>query len=145
MFVNRDFVLGALLLLLLGCGKGTHDPNQGPGAIAVGESVPVVDPADLKALRQLWDKHGGGTTTDATKKVCKPGADIPAIEFPLSQIWLLDQMEHKRMAPWMKNGKPDDAVFRAIATIPMTGIGVGHPTNGFPFDADEFFRRLGNL
>jgi hypothetical protein len=59
-------------------------------------------------------------------------------------IWLINETEKQRIAPWMKDGQPEDAVFRVAAKIPMNGMGVGIPHQSFPFDVDEFFRRLDN-
>jgi hypothetical protein len=43
---------------------------------------------------------------------------------------------------YFHEGKPDDAVFKTLATIPMTGIHQGMPP--FPFDLDELTRLIEN-
>ena len=41
------------------------------------------------------------------------------------------------ISPWLHGGKPDDAVFKVIATLPMIGLQLGTPRQGLPFDAEE--------
>ena len=43
----------------------------------------------------------------------------------------------KVISPWLHEGKPDDAVFKVVATVPMTGLQLGVPSGGFPVDAEE--------
>jgi hypothetical protein len=44
------------------------------------------------------------------------------------------------LLPWLHDGKPEDAVFKVLATIPMNGLPPGG-RKGLPFDVEEF-RRL---
>jgi hypothetical protein len=46
------------------------------------------------------------------------------------------------ISPWLHDGKPEDAVFKVLATMPMTGLPPGG-RQGLPFDVKEF-RRLIN-
>jgi hypothetical protein len=143
---NRVFALVVLLSGLLAAGSQgpqarSRDSDQGPAAFKLGEPVPKVDPVDLKAFWQAKQKFGG-INSDIAKKVCKPGADFDALDFRADMIWLINETEKQRLTPWMKNDQPDDAVFRVAAKIPMKGMGVGIQTRGFPFDIDDFFRRV---
>jgi hypothetical protein len=146
---QRAFALVVLfsgILLAPGAQKPQARPqaaDQGPAAFKPGEAVPKVEPVDLKAFWQAKQKLGG-INADIAKKVCKPGADLGALDFRADMIWLINETEKERIAPWMKDGQPDDAVFRVAAKIPMNGMGVGTPHQSFPFDVDEFFRRLHN-
>jgi len=113
-----------------------------------GEPVPEVDLDDLRAIRELYQEaqkahpdQNFGIEFDLMKNVCKPGADVQAIWYRMSQAWVLSQVAKEQLAPWTKEGEIDDAVYRTIATIPMEWIGRGQ-RQGLPFDADEFFRRL---
>jgi hypothetical protein len=43
----------------------------------------------------------------------------------------------------MQNGKPTDAVFKAFAIVPMSGLRRGDPPHEWPpFDVDELFRLI---
>jgi hypothetical protein len=92
--------------------------------------VPVVDPADLKVVWELQDKsqkkHPGqnsGIDMRFCKNICSPGADVIAIwhrSCQLSGLGFLCAAAGK-IFPWLKDGKPDDAVFNILATMPLTG------------------------
>ena len=56
-------------------------------------------------------------------------------------IWVLSRFAQDQLAPWVRNEEVSDAVFRTMATIPMEWIGHAE-REGFPFDIEEFFRRL---
>jgi len=113
-----------------------------------GEPVPDVDPEDLKTIWQLardvQARHPGqnvATGLELVKAVCKPGANVQAVGYRSSMIWLLNQFGQERLAPWVKDEQVSDAVFRTMATIPMEWV--GHtPREGLPFDVEEFFSRL---
>jgi hypothetical protein len=113
-----------------------------------GEPVPEADPDDLKTLWQqthdLQARHPGQNVAiclDLMKTMFKPGANAEAIFYRSSMIWLLHQFAQEQLYPWVKGEQVSDAVFRTIATIPMEWI--RHTKHeGFPFDVEEFFRRL---
>jgi hypothetical protein len=46
------------------------------------------------------------------------------------------------ISPWLHEGEPDDAVFKVVATVPMIGLQVGTPRQGFPFDAEELIKLI---
>ena len=43
--------------------------------------------------------------------------------------------------PWLHDGKPDDAVFKALAVVPMTKMPPGG-REGLPFDVEELIRLI---
>jgi hypothetical protein len=48
----------------------------------------------------------------------------------------------EQIAPWIKDGQPNERVFWELARFPVEWMGVGVPQKAMPFDADEFFHRL---
>ena len=64
---------------------------------------------------------------DYFRRVCSPGANVGAVWYRLS---ILEMLRHVSEAtgtslPWPREGKPGDAVFKALATVPMTGLPQG--------------------
>jgi hypothetical protein len=56
-------------------------------------------------------------------------------------IWVLNQFAQEQLAPWIKDEEVSDAVFEAMATIPMEWV--GHTElEGLPCDVEKFFRRF---
>jgi hypothetical protein len=113
-----------------------------------GEPVPEVDPQDLKTIRQLGRdlqaRQSGqqiATGFDLMKAICKPGANVYAVWYRSSMIWVLNQFAQEQLAPWVKDEQVSDVVFQTMATIPMEWIGHAE-REGLPFDVEEFFRRL---
>ena len=111
-----------------------------------GEAVPEVDPEDLKTLwqeqQELQGRHPGKQVAmgrDLAEQICKPGADIPALGYRASMLWLLSQIARERFEPFTKDGQPIDAAFRAAAKVPVEWMGEGFTTKA-PFDVDEFLR-----
>jgi len=113
-----------------------------------GEPVAEVDPDDLKTFwqetRKLYARAPGqsvGMTSEAIKTFCKPGVNPEAVWYRSTMIWALNRFAQDQLAPWVNDEEFADAVFRTMAMIPMEWIG---PTDqeGFPFDVEEFFRRL---
>lgn len=113
-----------------------------------GESVPEIDPDDLKTfwqeVRNLQARHHSqhvGIGDEVIKAICKPGANAEAVWYRSSMIWVLNQLPQEQVAPWVKDEEVSDAVFLTMATIPMEWV--GHTEReGLPFDIEEFFRRL---
>jgi hypothetical protein len=114
--------------------------------------VPAVDPKDIKTV---WEKSrdlekrkpagqlrasAGATGVACLKRICKPGADVMAVSYRAGMIEMFRYAAPELMDPLL----PDklDVVFLAAAEIPMEWIGVGVPRQGFPFDADDFIRRV---
>src|SRR5215469_15792717 len=113
-----------------------------------GDPVADVDPEDLKTMwqrvRDLIETgpgQGFGMTCNTLDAFCKPGANAEAVWYRSTMIWVLSRFAQDQLAPWVRNEEVSDAVFRTMATIPMEWI--GHTEReGFPFDIEEFFRRL---
>ncbi len=112
-----------------------------------GDSVPEVDPDDLKAIWQmchdLQAQHTNGSAIDIElmQQACKPGADVLATWYRSSGIWMLTRFAEQRLAPWLRDGEIADPVFRTMASIPMQWIG-SEVTQSPPMDVEDFFRRL---
>jgi len=131
-----------------GIKKFTPEPMPAPkfGGEA-GEPVPEVDPDDLKAIWKITEEAQAGPNigraigADAMKQVCKPEANVEATFYRSGFIWMLRQLAPEQLSPWLTEGQVADSVFRAMASIPMEWIGSG-VRQGFPFDTEEFFRRL---
>lgn len=112
-----------------------------------GESVPEVDPDDLKAIWQIGEElqanHSAAKAVgvEVMKQACKPGANIEATWYRSSVIWVLTQVAQQQLAPWLRDGKVVDPVFRVMASIPMEWVG-SEVKQGLPFNVEEFLRRL---
>jgi hypothetical protein len=113
---------------------------------AADEPVPQVDASDVKAV---WDMQqdvkkshpagGGATGVEVFKAHCKPGANISAITYRANMIWMLQHVSPEIIDPLIQEKL--DAVFLAAAEIPMEWIGE-NGRKGFPFDPDDFVRRV---
>jgi len=109
-------------------------------AYAAGQPVPAVDPADIKAARELARRADTRKTTEGAVgidvrlfvEVCSPGANIPAIALRGTLISLLLHLE--LLNPWLRGEDLDGAVYRVAADFPIAGI--EH------FNAAEFLARL---
>jgi hypothetical protein len=112
------------------------------------ESVPQVDPVDIKAVWQVYQdvqaRNPGQQVAvgmGVLEHYCSKGANINAVAYRTGFLSLM--VAHAaEMAPWIKDGQPDEALFRAIAETPMEWIAVGVVRQGPPFSEEEFMRRL---
>jgi hypothetical protein len=93
--------------------------------------IPIVDPADIKALWQqskdleAQPRQPGSMLIINRKAVaCSSGADIASVVYRLGMLELANTAMGLNF-PVTLNGKPTDAVFKAFATIPMLGIHEG--------------------
>ena len=109
--------------------------------------IPPVDPADLKALWQQFkdleaQPHQPGVMTMISRQAaaCSPNADITSVMYRLGMLDLATKAMGLNF-PVTPDGKPTDAVFKAFATIPMTGIPPGGG-NGMPFDMYELVKTI---
>lgn len=114
-----------------------------------GDPVPEVNPDDLKALwrlhREVEAQHPGQQVAigdELAKHYCKPGTDIQVIGYRLGLLSLLKLIAPDKIAPWLRDSQPDDALFRAAAVMPLQWPEVGVVRDGFPFDIDDFFRTV---
>ena len=118
--------------------------------------IPAVEPADLKSawamseelkkdLAKVIPNQHVGISFDCCKRVCSPGADVGAVWYRVSMIGLLQMMSKEAGEPALSgltDGKPSDAVFKALATLPMTGMNPGVAHDGLPFDPEELVRLI---
>jgi hypothetical protein len=101
--------------------------------------VPTVDPADL---RRVWEQqegfqasHPGEQAVVDTRGACGPGGDLQAVGFRLAALGMM-----RLIHAWPSNTRLPDALFKALAIIPMTGMAPGVPQQNLPFDLDELLR-----
>ena len=60
----------------------------------------------------------------------------------LRALQMLSGASGALISPWLHDGKPDDAVFKVVATVPMVGLPPSTPRHGFPFDAEELIELI---
>jgi hypothetical protein len=111
-----------------------------------GTPVPEVDPLDIKSLweygqdvRRRHPEGGVCTGMSVLENLCQPGAEVKAVVYRANKIGILQMVAPEIMEPLIQEKL--FAVCQTAATIPMTWIGLG-VHNGFPFDPDEFIRRV---
>jgi hypothetical protein len=101
--------------------------------------VPAVDPADLRRVWELQEgfqaSHPGERRQMDIRGVCDPAADFQAVGFRIAMLGLM-----RKIHEWPPNTRPPDALFNALAIIPMTGMAAGVPQQNLPFDLDELLR-----
>ena len=123
----------------------------GDGPISENKPVAAVAPADLKSVWAMQDdvqaRSPGQQVTisvDLWKSACSAGADVRAVFFRVSMLRMLQMLSGSGglISPWLHDGKPDDAVFKVVATLPMIGLQLGTPRQGFPFDAEELIKLI---
>ena len=125
-----------------------HDSDAKGLSFLMADQIPTADPEDLKAL---WNfnpaKESGlkmppkpGTAYGVS---CLParfrGLDVPTIHYRL--MWLtmfIGQIDF----PNFRETKPDDAVFKAFAMVPMAGL--NQHKGPLPYDLDELTRLIEN-
>ncbi|HKV79547.1 MAG TPA: hypothetical protein VJP02_15470 [Candidatus Sulfotelmatobacter sp.] len=116
-----------------------------------GEPVPAVDPENVKTVWQIGRdaqaSNGCGVAIgiDLIKQACKPGDNIEAVSYRSTLIWLMSQIAPEDLGRFMRDGQPDDAVFRAAAKVPAEWMGVGIVRKGPPFDVNEFLKLCGDV
>jgi hypothetical protein len=49
------------------------------------------------------------------------------------------------ISPWLHHGKPDDAIFMVVATIPMVRMQPGVRRGTLPFDVEELIRQIAKV
>lgn len=137
-------------------GKMITDPNisieKAREALTgkIGEFAPVVEPADIK---KLWnygveqDKKRPNRGQVATGmgiviSLCGPEADLTAVCFRARMLGMVAKFTTD-LAPFLKDGQPDDRVFSVFATAPMKyWEAPGVVSEGLPFDTTEVLARL---
>lgn len=111
-----------------------------------GEPVPQVDPSDMKALWSLWEdsrkthpEGGAMIGMSLMRALCKPGANVAAVNYRANKIEMLRHILPDIMEPLIQDKL--EGVLKAASEIPMKWIGatVHH---GWTFDPDDFVRRV---
>jgi hypothetical protein len=125
--------------------NGLPDPPRFGGKL--GEPVPAVDPEDVETVWRIA-REGEANNSKAVgfelfKHACKPGTDVQAVFYRSTLIWLVSRSVPEQLARFMREGQPNDAVFRAAAKIPAEWMAVGIVQHGPPFDVNEFLRLCG--
>jgi hypothetical protein len=114
------------------------DPPLSPFLLSP-SPVPAVDPADLRRVWELQEgfqvSHPGQQSVVDIHGAYDPGTDLQAVGFRLAMLGLM-----RKMHAWPPNTRLPDALFKALAVIPMTGMAVGVPQQQLPFDLDELLR-----
>ncbi len=106
--------------------------------------VPAVDPEKVKAAwewqMQMERDHPGKLCAVAGAGYSKPDASVRAIGYRATILWIVYHATPEAFAPWTKRDQLDEAVFHAIAEVPMEWI--DGPREGLPFDFEDFMRRV---
>jgi hypothetical protein len=134
---------------------GAMAPEDNPFEEIISGPIPAVDPNDLKSAWTMQEELKRGlnerfpdrdpnqafsVSADHYKQACSPGANVMVVWYRLSQLELLQHMnklgELTSTVPevLLTDGCPSDAVFKALATVPMTGLQPGVNIEGPPFD-----------
>ena len=131
---NVDEALGNWL------GEGAPEPPRFGGK--PGEPVPAVDPNDVKSVWKIQKdptrSTGAASSIGLLTQACKPGADLQAVIYRSSFLWIITQT-----APDQLERFTEEAVSRAAANVPAEWTGVGIVREGPPFDVNEFLRLCG--
>jgi hypothetical protein len=81
---------------------------------------------------QYFSSPGPVPTVDPL--TCETGERLKQGQTPLSDIANLPDLDYSH---------PSDAVFKAVAIVPMSGLAIGGPPReGFPVDLTEFTRLI---
>jgi hypothetical protein len=118
---------------------GDHLPQDGP--------VPAVDPADLRSvwtIQARYEQPGVGINVNFYRRVLNPGANVGSVCYRSAMLKLLKVILDKAElpTPWMREGVPDNAVFKIFATIPMIGLQRGGMTSELPFNIEEAMKQI---
>jgi hypothetical protein len=120
------------------------------------ELVPTVNPADLKAVWQLYadaEQRNPGQQVAVglglLQHTCSPGADATTVCYRAVMLELLyhavgctpEEPEAKTLAKWRRGNELDDRLFNVMAKIPLKWIPEGG-MQGAPFDVAEFIKQL---
>jgi hypothetical protein len=110
-----------------------------------GEPVPVVDAADLKAMRaygrELAARYPGvvgAIGLGVWKQICKPGADIAATAYRSS---VLKMLEMEMCAAWT-GGELSENAFKVAAKMDLKWMAVGVVYEGLPVNLEEFLAEV---
>ena len=102
---------------------------------------------DLKRVyamqREVQSRNPGksvGISGSVYQQACNSGSDGQIVWYRLAWLpVLIDLVKAGELnLPWIHEGEPDEAVFKALATIPMAGM--KETQMDFPFDIEELNR-----
>jgi hypothetical protein len=109
-----------------------------------GESVPVVDAADIKVIwdysQKLKAEHPDGVAVGegVWKQLLAPGVDIRAVGYRCSMLSMLEMM----LRPAFTGGEPTENAFKVAARMDLNWMQVGVVHNGLPFNLDAFLAEV---
>lgn len=115
--------------------------------------IASVAPADLKTVwtmnNEFQIRHPGqqvSISLASYARACSPQADIRAV---ISRISMLEEVQYAAEAghfrfPWIKEGQPEEIVFKIIATIPMAAPQPGVVHEGLPIDVEKLITQIEN-
>jgi hypothetical protein len=115
-----------------------------------GESMPVVNAADLKAVHDFFlpDRlrcGGGGAftvTPGSVEAICSPGANLEALSHRETFLHvLLKTLPPEIFAPWINDGQPDMKLFQVMASFPLPVPDYAE-TQPHDFDLEGFIQQL---
>jgi len=115
-----------------------------------GTPVSTVDVDDLKAVwkigREVQSRHEGKHVAvgfGIYECACAAGADVKSVRYRASMLAMVVSHGGDLLAGFLNNeAEPADAVFNAIAKVPMRWMEVGVQRQGPPFDLEEFRQLL---
>jgi len=118
--------------------------------------IPPVDPNDLESVWVMLEeikKHMPdhapnqtfGVDIDYYRRACGPGANVEAVWYRFSMYWVLQMMSKQgvfTLPELLTDGKPSDAVFKALATMRMSAMQPGDVFEEPPVDVEELTRLI---
>jgi hypothetical protein len=110
-----------------------------------GDPVPVVDPADMKAMREfeqgLKKRHPDepfGVGMGLLQQVCSPGADVRAVSYRLNLLAMLEMM----LEATYPGGHVSDHALNIAAEMELTWMPVGVPQKSMGFNVEAFLGQV---
>lgn len=113
--------------------------------------IPSVSPADLESVWAMKNelqilRPGRQVSIGAEdyKRACSAQADVNAVvlrEAMLERVLYTAEAGHFRF-PWLRDGQPEEIVFRVVAAIPMVAPEPGGVHEAFPIDVAELIRQI---
>jgi hypothetical protein len=126
-----------------------------------GEAVPAVDSQDLKIVWEMVQERGErvATSMGVFGAACSPGANVLAVWYrAVRVIWVLKMLNEASQSPvgepgrqfqfpasWrniLPGGKPNDAVFKAAAKIPLVWESMEPGERNLRFDLDDLIQQI---
>lgn len=133
-------------------------PQRHPWEGPANELVPTVKAEDMKTVWRLMQdtraEHSGANAMGyrSWERSLSKDADIDAVTYRTAMLGLLHQILRdadqggpelqKQGERLSKFPKFDDVLFRVMAQIRLYWLKKDGPTNGFPFDLEEFLTQV---